>query len=61
MSMDKYAVVERKKMQQDAIAGVRDRLKTLRDSHRKTAADGDEISSLERQEAMLAEALASDD
>lgn len=58
MSMEKYAVSDKKDLQEKELTQVQTRLKDLGQSHEKTASDTQEAQRLEVRESELKVALA---
>jgi hypothetical protein len=60
MAMEKYGVSDRRTLQEQELRTVKARLRSLRNSLEKTAADTEEVRQLEIREAELSTELASD-
>jgi len=58
MAMEKYGVSDVKKQQEQELRGLKSRLRTLRSTHEKTAAETQEIGQLEDRAAALRAAIA---
>lgn len=60
MTMEKYAVSDRKELQETELTQVKARIKELGQSHEKTASETQEFERLDQRKAELLIALADD-